>query len=215
MECASYAAEVTLRDESCFIVNNHKKHARSDENSHSARSSRQQRQFSISPRAGILGDCFILPARFGRSDYFQFPWIYLSGLLEDVSYKARLHMWSQHDGASSHCSREVYTNGYKKFFLNAGFVADVWSFRFVAYTLTRPQSSRFMRILQNKDYVAIIDTREKLWRQVQQLAGGVKITLGIFRKIFFFTRRWTVCLSIWRPTSSTSCKKVKIERLFM
>jgi hypothetical protein len=83
----------------------------SDESPHTIRSHHQLRQFFINMWAGILGDYFISslisPAWISGHDHFGFLRIRLNGPAVDVSFRARLHIWFQHDGAPPHCSSEV------------------------------------------------------------------------------------------------------------
>jgi hypothetical protein len=80
VEDPAFTAEVLFTEESCFIIsefiNIGNGRMWSDESPHAIRSHQQQRPFSISPWAGISGDCLIgphiLPARVGGRDYLDF-----------------------------------------------------------------------------------------------------------------------------------------------
>jgi hypothetical protein len=103
-------------------------HLRWDENPCATRSHHQRWQISVNLCAAILGDCLvgphILPPHVSGSDNLDFLRTYLRGLLENVSFNTRVHMWVQHNGAPPLTAVKCVTS-YPRIFLDAGFVADL------------------------------------------------------------------------------------------
>jgi hypothetical protein len=112
--------------------------------------------------------------------------------LEVVSFNTRLPIWFQHNNAPAHYSREVRQWLSEKY-TGRGREAPVsWPAR--SPDLNPFYSFFLWEYFKTKIYASNIDTKQELWRRVQQFASKIINTLGIFEHLGVpFSRKAELC----------------------
>lgn len=185
-----FVAKVLFTDEATFtnngMVNIHNTHTWAVENPHATTTRGHQERFAINVWAGILGDHligpFMLPLRLTGNVYTTFLQDNLPILLEDVSLVARAQMWFMHDGAPAHyarCTRAFLNDMYPDKWIGRG-GPRAWPPRSPDLT---PLDFYLWGHLKNRVYTTQVNTRQELWRRVQEACREVRNTPGVFERV--------------------------------
>jgi hypothetical protein len=130
-----------------------------------------------------------------------------------MSCNTHLHRWFEHDGVLPHYSHEVHRWLFRNY-------PGYWIGRKCEAAVSRPACSPNLHphnlflwgYLKTKFCPSTVDTREELWRWIQQFASEVWIRPESSNGCKFHFYLELICVSLnVEVISSSCCSKIKIE----
>jgi hypothetical protein len=174
-------------DEATFtrrgVFNWRNSHYWEEENPHAIKARHFQHKFKLNIWCGIIGDQllgpYVLPPNLNGDSYLFFLENTLSDILDDLSLDVRRKMWFMQDGAPPHFSlavRNHLNDVFPQRWIGRG--SDFqWPPRSPEYN---PLDFYFWGHMKSLVYANEINTRDELWRYIQNAANLIRGQNNIF-----------------------------------
>lgn len=181
-----FCDEATFTRDGFFNMHNAHSYSYVDNNPHVIKETKHQNRFSINVWIGVLEDNLLgpveLPSRLNGADYLDFLQNVLPNLLDGINLNVRRNLWFLHDGCPAHFSRDVrefLKNQYGEHWIGRGGPV-AWPARSPDLN---PCDFCVWGYLKTMVYSQPVETRNQLWRRIQDTCHEFRTNMGIFTRI--------------------------------